>query len=89
MGIGLRDIKKAAGNRKWLSRQGCPQWVSDIDTVARRRLRVHSAPAAAMAAPTPMAHWMLNWPATTPKTISEAQPDVDRGARCSGCRAAL
>src|SRR3954447_23183559 len=46
------------------------QWVPGIDTVARCwRVSVHRAPAAAIAAPTPMAHGMPNWPATRPKPM--------------------
>src|SRR3954468_12363604 len=69
------------------------QWVPGIDTVARWwRARVQSGPAAAMAAPTPMAHGMLNWPATRPKAIGPRPSPMsmaalavpDAAPRCDG-----
>jgi hypothetical protein len=68
-----------------------PQRVPGIDTVARWwRVRVHTAPAAAIAAPRPIALGMPTWPGDQAENDrSEAQTDVDRGARCSGRRAAL
>src|SRR3954468_1111532 len=69
------------------------QWVPGIDTVARWwRARVQSGPAAAMAAPTPMAHGMPNWLATRPKRIGPRPSPMsiaalavpDAAPRCDG-----
>src|SRR3954464_10213837 len=57
------------------------QWVPGIDTVARCwRVRVHSAPAAAIAAPTPMAPGMPNWPATRPRMMGPRPTPSSIGA---------